>query len=273
MPAGSTDRPAAAPPARPARAAVLLLSPLLLMALWRLTYPYTCLAHGCPLLCAALIGQSRYRAAVHKRAFLAGYYFRPGTLLHRLVASRLAAALWAGSLGLVSAYALALFVAPATSGDALLIGLAWLAALCLLPLVAAGLAPSVQPGLQRLLAARLSGALAFGLTAACFVALALHSPVPDYIDPGSLARTIDNASRSLHSLCPVTQAALQLSEGWTAASWFYVVRGSALLASDALQLAGWLAFLLQASLALLGMVWLSTAAGVLAWSAWQPEER
>ena len=242
----------------------LLVTPPVLLALWRFSFPYTCLAYFCPFLCAGFIAHGRYEAAIYKRRFIAGYYLRRRSLLYRLTTGRLVIGLGALIVGVVSAFALAMFTALANQGEMVALGAAWLLTIGFRPIVSRVLRTQVRDRPASVVTKKLTANLSFGFAAVGFVAFALHAPIPDFVDPTSLAKTMDTASQTVASLCACTNFAAKLSQEWTAAFWFGMVSTTPTLGNDVLQFAAWLPFLLQSCLALLGMSWLSVEVASLA---------
>lgn len=239
--------------ARLPRAALGAALALGLIAAWAIAAPYTCLALVVPLGLLAVLSAGALAPVLAYRRHRAGFYFPQHGRLYRLAGGALLTAPGLTLTALIYAASLAAFAALGGFAERASLVLCALVSTLAMPWVARRLAPLVAPRAHAFLVKRLLAWGGFLLALPAYLALELNSPLPDYLDPRSLAGTVDAASAAVSSRCGFTNVALKLSRELEATQWFFMLTGTAQLPTAASRGLGWGLFLLYSGLALMGM--------------------
>jgi hypothetical protein len=224
-----------------------------LLAAWAIAAPYTCLALVVPAGLLAVLVAGALAPVLAYRRHRAGFYFPRDGLLYRIAGGALLAVPGLTLSALLYAASLAAFAALGGFAERASLALCAAVSTLALPWCSHRLAPRVSPMAHAFFVKRLLAWSGFLVALPTYLALALNSPVPDYLDPRSLAGTIDSASATVASRCGFTNFALKLCRELEAVQWFFMVTGSAQLPTAAWRALGWGLFLLYSGLALMGM--------------------
>ena len=221
------------------------------LAAWRETYALSCLALLAPafIFIVVVLGMREY--GVLRRRFFAGFYFAEGSWLRAFFSRTLIVTRFAMFGAFIPTAALCLDLTTWSPYELGVVAADALVLILLLRLFDGLTRGAARPEARAVLVKSWAVSVNVVLLVAGLIGARLMSPYPDYVAP-SLATTMTEAGRTLSSVCPWIDLALQLQIGKEALGWWLITTTEARLAAAGdfglLRWLAWAIFLISGSL-------------------------
>ena len=224
-----------------------------MLLLWSLIYPTGCWSLTLPAFVAVVLMLAGREGALRRRRCLADCWFTQGSLLHRLLTSAVLITLTAM---VVATLLTAVLMASIPSWGLEILALLALDSLAITTLyfvfhraAAGGL--KVSPGFRTLVARNWTVALNVPVMVAALLYVQLQQAPPDYLDESlRLGPTLEAASGSVSSACPLVDRLSRLGQETAAVSWWLALKATQVIEDRRVRWAAWVLFLLSGTLSL-----------------------
>jgi hypothetical protein len=221
-----------------------------MVAVWLLAYPRHCLSIVAPLVALVFISFSFIEIKIVNKNCFNRCYLKEGTLLYRLLSSKILLMLWYILVAFV--FTLSLFVEILFYSTALQLYLIF--HIFFVSFAYLFIKRSIQNlvHIDTILAREWSIHIGTLLLFGVFVYMTLHSYTPDFMD-ASLEKSIINASHEVGSECQIIDRVVRLKAEFNALFWWVVENTAEHLQGKVTKWGIWLSFILMNAFALLGI--------------------
>jgi len=232
--------------------AAIIAGPAMLL-LWSLIYPAACWSLAVPLFITLILTLAIREGALRRRRCLADCWFATGSPLHRLFSSPVIVTLIAA---VIATMLTAVLMITIVSWDFEILALLALDSLVITVVylgfyrTAAGTL-KINPGFRTLFARNWSVAINVPLMVVALFFWQLQQPPPDYLDSSlRLEPSIQAASDSVTSSCPLVDSMLRLGRESEAVSWWLALKATRAIEDNQLRWVAWILFLVSGTLIL-----------------------
>jgi hypothetical protein len=224
-----------------------------ILLLWSLIYSTACWSLVLPAVVMIVLMLAIREGALRRRRCLADCWFSKGSLLHRLLSSATLITLIAAAIS--SAFTVVL-MASVPSWDFEVLALLALDSLAITALYfifhrAATHVLRVNHGFRALFARHLSVTLNVPVMVVALLFIQLQQSPPDYLDKSlQLGPSLEAASVSVSSACPVVDRLARLGQESEAFSWWFTLKVTRAIEDERVRWVAWIAFLVSGTLIL-----------------------
>lgn len=229
--------------------AATAIGPLIMVA-WSAIYPISCVSMILPVAVIAILTLRIREKAVKRRACLAHCYFREGSFIYRMIRSGILITLYAIVVSTVLTTALMVSLIAWTDAmialmvaDALVIAFLYLAFTRLSEKTF-----RVREAFASVFAKDWTVGIGAPLLLGGLVIIQYHSPIPAYIQPDDLRTTVQAASSSVQSQCPIVNTLAKLNLEKEGFSWWLMIKGARSIEDVSLEWTAWFLFLISGGL-------------------------
>ncbi|MDH3527337.1 MAG: hypothetical protein OEN52_10265 [Gammaproteobacteria bacterium] len=224
-----------------------------ILLLWSLIYTTACWSLALPAVVMIVLMLAIREGALRRRRCLADCWFSQGSALHRLVSSATLITLIA--LVISSAFT-AVLMASIPSWDFEVLALLALDSLAITALYfifhrAATNVLRVNRGFRALFARHWTVAVNVPVMVVALLSIQLQQSPPDYLDQSlQLGPSLEAASVSVSSACPVVDRLARLGQESEAFSWWFTLKVTRAIEDERVRWVAWIAFLVSGTLTL-----------------------
>ena len=226
-----------------------IVGSLILLAFWKVSYPYSSWAWLFPLVIHAFITFGRYEYLIRYRQCRAKCVLKESSTLFKWATRKPLVFLQALIMATTYSLPLALFSALASIADVMFILMASLLTRLFYPVSSRMSERHVTEAMTGIMTKQFVVRVAVLIMAVLYSVISYQFiVVPDYLDLSSLKQTMDNASQQVASLCLTTNMLLKWAQEFEAATWYFMISGTQNSDMDKGNFVAWIIFFLSHTL-------------------------